>query len=394
MLASFLLIVFALSFLMGTAKARAATESDLTVGGWIPYWQDTMGTKDADKHLSDLDTVYPFVFSVKQDGTLADLGDLDESGWKNLLRDARRDDVEIIPTVMWSDGAQIQAVLSDADKRADHIDAIADMVDDGDFDGVNIDYEGKLSATKDYFSTFLKELKHELGNKTLTCTVEPRTPPESLYRTVPADLASANDYAAIGTYCDRVEIMAYDQRRADLLLDDARKGEPYVPVADPAWVEKVIELALKDIPADKIILGVPTYGQRYTVMVAPQWYSDYVRIGSLNLPDANSLARDAGVEAGRNAAGEMSFSFFPDDSIYKILNQLPTPAGTRTGFEAAMKALTFANATGMTVPVDLVWYSDAGAVKDKMDLAEKYGLRGIALFKIDGEEDSKIWSLF
>jgi hypothetical protein len=90
----------------------------------------------------------------------------------------------------------------------------------------------------------------------------------------------------------------------------------------------------------------------------------------------------------------MSFTYFPKESIFSILDVLPVPEGTQEGNEAAAKALLFANATGMTVPVNVVWYSDAGAIEEKVELAEKYDLRGISIFKIDGEEDGNIWDIF
>lgn len=376
------------------APAGAGHAATLEVAGWIPWWQDTMGTESASRQIRKLDTVYPFAFEVSSAGIPVDKADLTERKWQELFQTAERNNVAVIPSFLWNNGAEIHKVLSNPAWRALHVELIARFVESGGFDGANIDYESKLAETKDHYSAFLRELKARLNGKLLTCTVEARMPPESRWREVPAVIEYANDYAAIGQYCDVVEIMAYDQQRADLLLNDARKGEPYMPVADTEWVEKVVALAVKDIPAEKVMLGVPTYGRNWTLTVAPDWYKDYTGNGALNPPDAERLARENDAAIGRNAAGEASFTYFDPGSPFKILDALPVPDGTRQGFEAAAKALLFANFTKMEIPVRLVWYSDAEAVKAKVALAEKYGLRGIAIFKIDGEEDQDIWRLF
>jgi len=265
------------------------------------------------------------------------------------------------------------------------------MVERGDFDGVDIDYEAKKSETHDSFALFLKELKGVLGKKTLSCTIEARTPPESLYHSVPENIEYANDYDAIAKYCDRVQLMTYDQRRADIKLNKEKRGEPYMPVADVDWVEKVLKLALKDIPEEKIVLGIPTYGHHYTVTVAPDWYKDYTRIGALNLPDMLDVADEYDVEPSRNKAGEMSFSYIPESSDLKLSKRLDIPDDTSSGNLVAARALAYANKTGETTQFRIGWYPDAKSMKDKIDLAEDYDLLGVALFKIDGEEDSKVW---
>lgn len=385
------LIVLMMCIIAAPEQGLGATHHDLEVAGWIPYWRDSEGIKDAKEHLSDIDTVYPFAFTVKQDGTLADQADLDDREWRRFIRDAGRKDVEVIPTIMWADGANIHRILSDRSLRKKHVNAIVDMVEDGRYDGVNIDYESKKSETIDYFSLFLKELKGKLDNQLLTCAIEARTPPESLYRVIPNPIRYANDYKEIAKYCDRVELMTYDQQRADLLLNVSKSGAPYMPVSDADWVRKVVEFALEDFEPEQIMLGIPTYGNHYEITVAPNWFRDYKRIGALNVPDILDVAEEYNVTPSRNKAGEMSFTYLHKTSPYFLPSALIIPEDTPSGNIIAARALQYANMTGQEMTFRYASYSDAGAMKQKIDLAKEYELRGVALFKIDGEEDQEVW---
>jgi spore germination protein YaaH len=385
----------------------ASTESkELQVSGWIPFWQPARGAQDAEAHLDSLDILHPFGYDVKTDGTLSDLAKMnrrgpdsaDKTAWQSLFKAARKKGVAIIPTVMWSNGAAMEKILSDKSARTKHIKAIVDMVKKERVDGVNIDYEGKTVATKDAFSAFLKELKKALGkDKIMSCAIEPRTPLDSLFRTPHAPLQYSNDFKKIGKYCDEVQVMAYDQGRADVILNDANSGSPYLPVADKEWVRKVAELAMKDIPKKKIMLGVATYGREYIVTVSPNWFKDYKRVQSLNPPYATSTAPFYGITPVRNKAGELSYSYLPvngtaeRNALIAALPGLSAPAGTTSAEMVAQKALSYANATGKTTTFNLIWWSDAQAIKEKADLARELGLKGVAIFKIDGEEDPLIW---
>ncbi|MBP6881027.1 MAG: hypothetical protein KBC35_00150 [Candidatus Pacebacteria bacterium] len=380
-----------LGFLLVPAVAHGA---DQEVAAWIPWWSEEAGAKSALKNIKKLDVIYPFVFEVNADGTLKNRVDFDDEHWQDLLEKAESRQVDVIPTVMWFDGEAIDTILGDKKAREKHVKEIASMVKEYGFAGVNIDYESKLSDTKDDFSAFLKELNAALKKGKLSCTIEARTPPDSRWKEVPKVIEYANDYKAINKYCDWVEIMAYDQQRADLKLNDERRGVPYMPVADTEWVEKVLELALEDLDADKVMLGVATYGRAWDITVAPEWYRDYKQVASLNSPRIQELAKKYKSPIGRSEGGEAVISYFPEDSVWKVLGKLPTPKGTPKGFEAAAKALGAATQGKVETTVRFVTWSDAKAIKEKMDLVEEYGLRGTAIFKVDGEEDPAMWKLF
>lgn len=385
-------IILVLLCILVVPASTHARDTDLEVSGWIPYWRDSEGIKDAKKHLGSIDIVYPFAFTVTTKGELRDQAGLDKKDWKSFVKTAQKKDVKIVPTVMWSDGASTFSVLSNPTTRTSHVNEIANMVEKGGYDGVDIDYEGKVQGTKESFSAFLTELREALGDeKILSCTIEPRTPPSSLYKDVPETMKYINDYAVIGDVCDRVVIMAYDQQRADIKLNTERMGKPYMPLADKDWVEKVIEETLKGLPKEKVVLGIASYGHHYAVSVAPNWYRDYWKLGAMNVPDILDVAKREKVTPSRNDAGEMSFTYLPKGSSHVNFKGITIPKDTPKGMKVGAQALAYANKTGKEVIFNIGWYSDAEAMNDKIKLAKKYNLLGVSLFKIDGEEDQKVW---
>ena len=372
-----------------------AETSDLEVSGWIPYWAVSSGTKDARKNLDAFSVIFPFNYSVKSDGTLLDMGKIKQSAWKKLFSAAKKEDVLVIPTIMWSNTSAMYTTLSDKSLRTKHIKEITSMVRKQKFDGIDIDYEGKSAETYEGYALFLKELKKALGkSKILSCTIEARTPPDSLYRTIPTDLRYANDFNAIAKYCDRVNIMTYDQQRADIKLNDAHKGEAYIPVSDPAWVRKVIELTLQTIPKEKLSLGISTYGHEYEVIVHSEGYQEYAKTGAFNPSYGTKTAKQYKVTPERGNAGELSFTFFPIKTAPQFQYNAPIPKNTSSAGKVAAQSFAYTQATGLPSVFYYATWNDAEAIKQKVDLAREYDLAGVAIFKIDGNEDPKMWDIF
>jgi spore germination protein YaaH len=365
------------------------------VSGWIPYWRAATGTADTLPHLSELTSVMPFGYTMTTDGDLVDTAALAGAPWVDFIAAAKAAHVRVIPTVMWGNGTAIQNVLSDTTKRIALEDQIANIVKQNGFDGIDIDFEAKQHETINYFSTFLKGLYQRMGNKWVYCTIEARMPLEDRYSpgaTIPADATDyANDYVEMNKYCDRVELMAYDQGTIDVRLNNARNA-PYAPVADPGWVEDMVTHSAQTISRNKLIIGIPTYGYEYSV--TPGGGNNYVYnvLWPFNPRYATDIASQLNITPQRNSAGELGFAYDPS-----VLAALAPTDGDSTQTQQNIASTTVAQNTGSEVsfnkPFNYLSWSDAHAIQDKVELAHRLGVRGVAVFKFDGGEDQNMWSV-
>ncbi len=374
-----------------TPKATGAFE----FSGWIPYWRAASGTADVLPRLEKLTSVMPFGYSVRSDGTLADTAKLGEEPWKSFIAEAKKRGVRVVPTVMWGNGDSIHHVLSDTKKRIALEDEIVRIVRENDFDGIDIDFEAKKHETLDYFSTFLRGLYQRMGKKWVYCTIEARTPLTERYSPgakIPAEADDvANDFVEMNKYCDRVEIMAYDQGTVAVRLNAARSA-PYAPVADPGWVENLVVLAAQTISRNKLILGIPTYGYEYEVTPLPSGSFRYKVLWPFNPRYALEIAEKLGVAPHRTSAGEIGFTFDPAAlAAAAPADADPAHAGERPAETSVAENLGSQVAT--TRPFNYLTWSDAKAVKDKIELAKRLGIRGVAFFKLDGGQDPALWDV-
>lgn len=370
-------LLVGLFLLQSVSIAHAAFDTAV----WVPYWRKHEGATSTLENLDKVTQISPFAYELQLDGSIRDALKAREEPWTTLIAEARKKKVKMYPSILSypqtaAEQNSVHLLLSQKAKRQQHVKDIVALVKKNKFDGIDIDYEGKLARTRPYFSIFLSELGVALRKegKKLICTIEARTPPESKYATTSREVLSrveyANDYKMIGRACDQVRIMAYDQGLddANLVNQSKVKGMMYRPVADIEWVEKIMTLALEEIPARKLVLGVPTYGYKYEIIPATATATERIsRVGAMNFNYIAELVQMLNTTPIRNSAGEVHFTYATTTGV----------SGEQLG---GLKHY-------------LIWYSDAQAVADKLRLAKLYGLAGVAVFKIDGGQDPLLWGM-
>jgi spore germination protein YaaH len=386
--------IFVLAF-TSLAPAFASAATKFEVSGWLPYWRGATSTADVLPHLNLLTEVNPFVYALKSDGTILDQGPMSTSTWQMLVGAAQAQNVRVIPTIMTGSGDLLHALLSNSKKRITLEKTIVALVKQNNYDGIDIDFEGKHAADKTYFSTFLKGLYQRMGNKFVMCSIEARTPTDARYygTTVPPDAEIyANDLTAINKYCDRVRVMTYDQQGIDLQLAAvaASSSTLYAPVADPAWVEKVINLMSTSIKKSKIEIGIPTYGYEYAVTAYAGNQYVYDILWTFNPLYALQVAQKYGVTPARAPWGEMTISHIKDAGA---TTTVPIADSLFVANAAAVAASQYASSTNSHVDFRYLVWPDAQSIADKIALAKRLGVRGVAIFKFDGGEDPGIWQV-
>ncbi len=336
----------------GPAHPRACSDNAFGIGCWLPYWKKKEGAAALLRHLELFEQFSPFCFRVREDGTLRDMARMDQAPWPGLLRAAGERGTAVIPTLVWFKSRERAAVLGDPARREAHVGWIAELAQRHGFSGVDIDYERKTVAEREDFSRFLTALSGRLHeqDRRLSCTIEPRTsdqPPGG----VSGQRASpwANDYRVLARVCDQVRIMAYDRWSIDAA---AREGQhSRAPShAGLEWVEAVVRYSVSRIDPGKLYLGIPTYGWEFEEQKR-KGQLVYRRVRARSFSDIAGRIGKRSVGSERGPGGELHL---------------------RDGNK-------------------LVVMPDARAIEERIDLARRHGLRGVVLFKMDGQEDPGMW---
>ncbi|KJS21343.1 MAG: hypothetical protein VR72_11405 [Clostridiaceae bacterium BRH_c20a] len=231
------------------------------------------------------------------------------------------------------DRPSAQMALKNPEKLANDLAAAVDVYN---LDGINIDLENLTYEDRHALTQFTALLKNKLKpGKTVSVAVG------SVDKPMTSGWKSAYDLKNLSNVADYLVIMAYDQH--------SRDSSPG-PVAALDWVKKQLDYMVTQAPKDKLVLGVPFYGRVWTNGKdgGGIWYTDIVKAVQEN------------------------------KATLQWHEQYQVPFAKYTKADGNTKE---------------IWFEDARSLKEKINLVNTYGLKGVAAWRL-GQEDLSIWQNF
>ena len=236
-------------------------------------------------------------------------------------------------------GKQVASNVLDNEKnRNDFIQNLRQEMNQFNYDGINIDMENLYLNDRDSFSLLIKKLSEALHSDGKVVTVS-----------VPANTGDSRanpwspwfDYAKLGQFSDGLMIMTYDEHNPRTTPGST---------ASINWTEAVIRYALKHkVPSSKILLGIAGYGWDWDTTTNKASYSSYAQL------------MDQKTKYKAKAIWD-SHSQTPHFSYVDIKHH---------NHQA--------------------WFENGYSLRFKLNLVEKYNLRGIGIGRL-GLEDPMYWT--
>jgi len=355
---------------VGFAASRDTWERSgppIRVASWAPYWQPETALASFQANSEIFGDVSLVAYSALDATTIVTYAGLPD-GTKEIYRAAATAAaVPFIATIFDdSPSGTMAGILADPASRAAHVQTVADLVVNGGYDGVDLDYEtfafsdarSTWATTRPNWVAFLTELDARLEplGKQLIVSVPP------VYDGGQTDASGywVYDYAAMGAVVDRIRVMAYDYSYAG--------GEPG-PIAPIEWVRSLVAAITELVPPDKIDLGIPTYGYDWVLTVSGTCPAD-------QQPDSKAMST---VRAARTVAERGITPIWDPVTQERMFDYVDTLTGTDSA------------GTPVSCTVSRrVHYLDAVAVHRRAVVAHRNDLHGVALWAL-GNDDPLTW---
>ncbi len=321
-------------------KKKEGIASGEIVGAFYATWQEE-GLHSLRANADKLTHLFPEWVHLSRSGTDIDLRDWDPATMPRNLeaaRIAREHGVAIWPVFNNAehgdfDPERARRLLAEPARQRKVAAKLADWAASNGFQGLNFDFENLSGADYRKLPQFLAVLRRALRAKGLSLSMDVE------------DTSTALDWAEAAKYCDAVVVMAYDEHET---------GSKPGPIASFRWYARLLDRAAREIPREKLVIGLGSY--------AYDWKNQRPPGRALSYQQALLEARD---------------------------NSPDTPASKLIDFDprALNPTFNYADERGRGHEV---WLLDGVTAANQWRLARPRA-RGAALWLL-GTEDPSIWS--
>ena len=324
------------------ARELAVPEPLNRVAAWMPTSWDTQragASWEAHReHIQELSPVW-YQLDAAADGSINRYGGACDGV---LVAEAHAGGTLVLPLInnyyegVGFDATPVSTVAHSPTLRAAHVATLVSETLACGYDGIDLDYES-LNGEDDRepFSLLVEELAAALHaqGKLLSVTVHPKTSEPGSWKG-----PQAQDWSRIGAAADRFRVMTYSYH-----WSTSGPG----PIAPLFWVEEVIRFAVQEVDPHEVYMGIHFYGLDWGEGPAE----------SLVWEEVQDLLTAQGAERQWTAR---------DGSNQPVAEPWLTYTVGSTAHE--------------------VWYADGESVAARLPLVARYGLGGIAVWRLGGED--------
>jgi len=288
-------------------------------------------------HVREIDLASPQWFHVDASGRLVETVDMKLADW------AAQAKLKLMPLILNQEFRPEIAhlVLTDAKVRSELVRGLLDAGRRLKLRGFQLDFENVPGADRAAFTAFVSSLSSTLRGRGLRLSLAVPAPlfaaPSDDNPNPTNERALAFDYRALAAATDFLTVMTYDQHTS---IDNPG------PVSGRPWLEACLERVLMDVPAKKLMIGLPLYYRRFRpagVLEGAQ-------------AEAVALARAHSAPAGLDPVERENTFTFEEDGARNV-----------------------------------VWFHDARSLQERLEIARRLRLLGFSAWRL-GHEDPDAWA--
>ena len=355
------------------------------ITGWLPYWDDAPGTATvvANSDLiaetmlfwwSTVGNTQSVSLKIKSSGTTL-------AKRTRLIGQLQAAGILVLPTITDStcvnaSASTLPAIFASDQKRANYIAQIVQLSASENYDGIDLDlecfmYESRLWSS--YQANWVKFVA-ELG-------IALRAQGDLLSVTTPPIYSDTTGYwvyswKQLGPHVDRLRIRAYDYSTGQSRWNPAVKSQGDGAIAPMQWVQRIVDYAVSVVDPAKVWLGVPAYGRNWVTGVTGSCPTS----GEVpNLERVTWTSKEVNAKLTELAVTPTVSRYH---SIHKERNLIYTRTFNGTNNAGVARSCTVTRT---------VWWQDARSHYDRLIVARKAGMAGIAVWRLNGE-DAEMWT--